>query len=269
MKLAESGQLALSGALAGVDAVVNLAGAGVGDHRWTTRYKDLLVSSRVDATTTLAKAIAAQPAGARPSLLLNASAVGWYGDTGERPVDEETPAGDGFLADLCRVWEAATRPAEEAGVRVVRTRNGLVLHRDGGLLKPMLLQFRLGAGGKMGSGRQYVSWMALDDWLNAMVFLLARTNVAGPVNMVGPDPVTNAEMAKALGAELHRPALLPVPAFALKIVLGEFAGEALGSARVLPGALNRSGFHFAHSTVASALHAAITPLLAGAPEDAE
>lgn len=245
-------------ALSGVDAVVNLAGAGVGDHRWTSRYKDLLVSSRVDSTTTLAKAIATQPASARPGLLLNASAIGWYGDTGEQPVEEEAPAGDGFLSDLCRVWEAATRPAEDAGVRVVRTRNGLVLHRDGGLLKPMLLQFRLGAGGKMGSGRQYVSWMALDDWLNAMVFLLARTDVAGPVNMVGPAPVTNAEVAKALGAELHRPALLPVPGFALKLVLGEFAGEALGSARVLPGVLNRSGFHFAHSTVASALHAAVT-----------
>jgi uncharacterized protein (TIGR01777 family) len=244
--------------LSGVDAVVNLAGAGVGDHRWTTRYKNLLVSSRVDTTSTLAKAIVAVPADARPRLLLNASAVGWYGDTGERPVDEEAPAGDGFLPDLCRVWEAATRPAEDAGTRVVRIRSGLVLHRDGGMLKPMLLQFRLGAGGKLGSGRQYMPWIALDDWLTAVVFLLARTDVAGPVNVVGPAPVTSAEFAKALGAELHRPSLLPVPAFALRLALGEFSVEALTSSRVLPGVLNRSGFHFAHSTLASALHAAVT-----------
>ncbi|MFV2019873.1 TIGR01777 family oxidoreductase [Micromonospora sp. LOL_023] len=243
--------------LAGVSAVINLAGAGVGDKRWTDSYKALIRSSRVDSTSTLATAIAALPAADRPSVLLNSSAVGWYGDTGDQPVEENAPAGEGFLSDVARVWEAATGPAEDAGVRVVRLRTGLPLHRDGGLLKPQLLPFRLGLGGKLGSGRQWVPWIALADWLAAVSFLLEREDIAGPVNVVGPTPVTNAAFGKALGAAVHRPAIMPIPALALQVALGEFAVEALRSARVLPGVLNQAGFDFQYPDLPQALQAAL------------
>lgn len=242
---------------AGVSAVINLAGAGVGDKRWTDSYKALIRSSRVDSTSTLATAIAALPAGDRPSVLLNSSAVGWYGDTGDQPVEENAPAGEGFLSDVARVWEAATGPAEDAGVRVVRLRTGLPLHRDGGLLKPQLLPFRLGVGGKLGSGRQWVPWIALADWLAAVSFLLERDDIAGPVNVVGPTPVTNAAFGKALGAAVHRPAIMPIPALALQVALGEFAVEALRSSRVLPGVLNQAGFDFRYPDLPQALQAAL------------
>ncbi|MEV0567686.1 TIGR01777 family oxidoreductase [Dactylosporangium sp. NPDC050588] len=243
-------------AVAGKDAVINLAGAGVGDRRWTEQYKRTLRTSRVDTTGTLAKAIAA--AGAqRPAVLLNSSAVGFYGDTGDRPVDEQSPAGAGFLADLCRVWEAATRPAEDAGTRVALLRTGFPLARDGGLLKPLYLQFKLFAGGRMGGGRQYLPWMSLPDWLGAVEFVLER-DLAGPVNLTGPEPVTNAEFSATLAKVLHRPNLLPVPGFALKAAVGEFGGEALVSQRVLPGVLVREGFPFAHRTVEAALQQAVS-----------
>lgn len=251
-----SGQLDPA-AFAGVTAVINLAGAGVGDKRWTDSYKALIRSSRVDSTGTLATAIGALPAADRPSVLLNSSAVGWYGDTGDQPVEENAPAGEGFLSDVARVWEAATGPAEDAGVRVVRLRTGLPLHRDGGLLKPQLLPFRLGVGGTLGSGRQWVPWIAMEDWLRAVPFLLERSDVAGPVNVVGPNPVTNAAFGKALGAAVHRPAIMPIPAFALQIALGEFAVEALRSSRVLPGVLNQAGFEFRYPALPGALHAAL------------
>ncbi|MGR6321255.1 TIGR01777 family oxidoreductase [Micromonospora soli] len=244
--------------VADADAVVNLAGAGVGDKRWNDEYKKVIRSSRVDSTTTLAITIAGLAAADRPAVLLNASAVGWYGNTGDRVVEEDSPAGDGFLADVCRVWEAATRPAEDADVRVVRLRTGLPLHRDGGMLKPQLLPFRLGVGGKLGSGRQWLPWISMRDWLDAVAFLLAREDVAGPVNVVGPNPVTNAEFTRELGRQLHRPAIMPVPALALKIALGGFAHEALTSARVLPGALTKAGFDWTHRDLPSALHAALT-----------
>ncbi|HEX8628411.1 MAG TPA: TIGR01777 family oxidoreductase [Catenuloplanes sp.] len=240
------------------DVVVNLAGAGVGDKRWTESYKNVIRSSRVDTTHTLATAIAATPAVARPRALLNSSAVGWYGDTGDRPVEEDAPAGDGFLADVCRVWEAAARPAEDAGVRVALLRTGLPLHATGGLLKPQLLAFKLGVGGKLGSGRQWVPWISLEDWLASIGFLLARTDISGPVNLVGPAPVTNAEFTKALGAAVHRPAVMPIPTIGLKVALGGFAGEALRSARVLPGVLHRTGFEYAHPSLQAGLHAALT-----------
>ena len=245
-------------ALAGVDAVVNLAGANVGGQRWTDRYRQLLRSSRVDTTGTLARAIAGRPAGARPAVLVNASAIGWYGDTGDRPVEEDAPPGDSFLADLCRVWEAATGPAEDAGVRVLRLRSGYPLHRDGGLLKPQLLPFKLGIGGPLGGGRQWLPWLSLADWLAAVVFLLDRDGIAGPVNVVGPAPVTNREFTRELAAALHRPALIPVPGIALKLALGGLAAEALSSSRVLPGVLSRAGFHYQHPDLPSALHAALT-----------
>ncbi|MFY1699001.1 MULTISPECIES: TIGR01777 family oxidoreductase [unclassified Solwaraspora] len=251
-----SGQLDPA-AFDGVRAVVNLAGAGVGDKRWTDSYKALIRSSRVDSTGTLATAIAALPATDRPAVLLNSSAVGWYGDTGDQPVEEDAPAGEGFLSDVARVWEAATRPAEDAGVRVVRLRTGLPLHRDGGLLKPQLLPFRLGLGGKLGSGRQWVPWIAIQDWLSAVVFLLERDDVSGPVNVVGPNPVTNAAFGTALGAAVHRPAIMPIPAFALQIALGEFAVEALRSTRVLPGVLTGAGFTYRYPQLAGALQAAL------------
>lgn len=244
-------------ALSGIDAVINLAGAGVGDKRWTDAYKRLLRTSRIDSTGTLARTIAGRPATDRPRLLMNSSAIGWYGDTGDRAVEEAAPAGDGFLADMCRVWEAATGPAESAGVRVVRLRTGYALHRDGGYLKPQLLPFRLGIAGRMGSGRQWLPWISLADWLAAMTFLLERDDIAGPVNVVSPAPVTNADFTKALAAALHRPALIPIPGPALQIAVGGLSTEILTSARVMPGVLTREGFGYRHPDLQSALHAAL------------
>jgi uncharacterized protein (TIGR01777 family) len=248
----------LDGAVvAAADAVINLAGAGVGDKRWSAQYKSVLVDSRVDATRTLARAIAA--AKGRPRVLLNSSAVGYYGDTGDRAVDETSPAGEGFLADLCKVWEAATRPAEDAGTRVALLRTGFPLAADGGLLKPLYLQFRLFAGGRMGSGRQYLPWISVPDWLDAVSFLLDR-EIGGPVNLTGPEPVTNAEFSAALAHALHRPNLLVVPGFALRAAVGGFGGEALASQRVLPAVLAREGFPFAHRTVQEALAQAVSAI---------
>ncbi|WP_091350113.1 TIGR01777 family oxidoreductase [Micromonospora rhizosphaerae] len=244
--------------VADADAVVNLAGAGVGDKRWNDEYRKLIRSSRVDSTTTLAITIAGLPAEDRPAVFLNSSAVGWYGNTGDRVVEEDSPAGEGFLADVCRVWEAATRPAEDAGVRVVRLRTGLPLHRAGGMLKPQLLPFKLGVAGRLGSGRQWLPWISMRDWLDAAAFLLDRDDLAGPVNVVGPNPVTNAEFTKELARQLHRPAIIPIPALALKITLGGFAHEALTSARVLPGVLSRAGLTYHHPDLPTALHAALT-----------
>ncbi|WP_027659092.1 TIGR01777 family oxidoreductase [Salinispora fenicalii] len=243
--------------VAEADAVVNLAGAGVGDRRWNDEYRRVIRSSRVDTTTTLAITIAGLRTADRPKVLVNSSAVGWYGNTGDRAVDEEAAAGEGFLADVCRVWEAATRPAEDAGVRVVRLRTGLPLHRDGGLLKPMLLPFRLGIAGRLGNGRQWLPWIALVDWVDAAALAIGQADLTGPVNAVGPAPVTNAEFTRELARQLHRPAVIPIPALALKVALGGFAQEALTSARVLPGALTRAGFTYRHPDLASALHAGL------------
>jgi len=245
--------------VAGAGAVINLAGAGVGDKRWTAAYKSQLRSSRVDTTGTLARAITQVDPAERPRTLLQGSAVGWYGDTGDRKVTEEAPAGSGFLADVCRVWEAAARPAEDAGTRVVLMRTGFPLSADGGLLKPQMLPFRLGVGGKLAGGRQWFPWIALPDWLDAVEFLLERQDIAGPVNVVGPDPVTNATFTEALGRLLRRPTVMPVPGFALQVVLGELAGEALRSQRVMPGVLSKAGFRWAHPTLESALRTALEP----------
>jgi uncharacterized protein (TIGR01777 family) len=242
---------------AGYDLVVNLAGAGVGDRRWTEEYKRTLRSSRVDSTATLARTLAAMPAGERPATLVNASAVGWYGDTGDRPVTEKEPAGTGFFPDLCRDWEAATGPAEQAGVRVVRLRTGLPLDARGGLLKPLLLVFKAGVGGKLGDGRQYMPWIAMADWLAAVDFLIARPEIAGPVNVTAPNPATNAEFTAAMGRVLHRPTLLPVPRVGLRVVAGEFGGEATASQRVIPAVLQRAGFDFQYPDLEPALRAAL------------
>lgn len=244
-------------ALAGADAVINLAGASIGGQRWTARYREVLRTSRTNTTGTIARTLAALPSTDRPQVLLNASAIGWYGDTGDRPIEEDAPPGEGFMASIARDWEAAVQPAEDAGVRVVRLRSGLPLHRDGGLLKPQLLPFKLGLGGTFGNGRQWIPWMSLVDWVSAVVFLLGRDDITGPVNVVGPAPVTNREFTKELGRALRRPAIWPVPAFALYALLGGLAAEALVSHRVLPGVLNRAGFTFQHTDLPSALRAAL------------
>jgi uncharacterized protein (TIGR01777 family) len=237
-----------------VDAVVNLAGANVG-RLWTEAYKRKIRDSRVDTTATLAAAIAS--ADHRPATLLNASAVGYYGDAGDRPIDETAPAGRDFLAGVCQEWEAATRPAEDAGVRVVKLRTGLPLHPGGGLLGPMLIPFRLFLGARLGNGRQYLPWIALADWLSAVRFVLDRTDISGPVNLTAPEPVTNAEFTRALADVLHRPAVFAVPRFVVRAALREFSVEVLGSKRVLPGVLRGAGFEFQHTDVRSALRAVL------------
>lgn len=251
-------------AVAGMDAVINLAGTPVGSNLgrlnlpvriWTRRYREQFRASRVDTTSALARAIAA--AKPKPAVFLAASSVGWYGDTGETEVDEHAPPGDGYLADVARVWEAATGPAEDAGVRVVRLRTGFPLYRDGGLLGPMMLPFRLGLGGRVGSGRQWVPWISMVDWLDAAAFLLTREDLAGPVNMVGPAPVRSAELTRALARELHRPAVLPIPGPLLRVLLNEFGTDVLVSKRVVPGVLQRAGFSFTHTDVRSAVRAAL------------
>ena len=244
-------------ALAGVDAVINLAGAGVGDHRWTDDYKAEILGSRVDGTSLLARTMAALSP--RPSVLVNASAIGWYGDTGDRAVDETAPAGAGFLADVVREWEAATKPAEDAGIRVVRLRTGLVVARDGGAWARLFPIFKLGLGGRMGSGRQYWSWISLRDEVRAITFCLEDASVHGPVNLTGPTPVTNAEVVAAMGEVLSRPTVLPVPAFALQLALGEFSTEILSSSRVLPRALERAGFTWQDESIADAIRWAQGP----------
>jgi uncharacterized protein len=245
--------------VAGTGVVINLAGAGVADRRWTAHYKSLLRSSRVDTTGTIARAIHLLPHADRPATLLQASAVGWYGDTGDRAVTEEAPAGNTFLADLCRVWEAAARPAEDAGTRVVLLRTGLPVDGSGGLLKPLLLPFRLGAGARIGGGRQWMPWVALTDWLRAVDFLVEHHEVAGPVNVVAPTPVTNAAFTKAFGRAVHRPALLAVPGIALRVGLGEFSGELERSQRVLPAVLERAGFDWMYPDIDAALQVALDP----------
>lgn len=238
--------------LADVDAVVNLAGAGIGDKRWNDERKRVVLASRLDSTGTVAEALAA--AEPRPRTLLSASAIGYYGDTGDTAVDETAPAGTGFLADVCRQWEDATAPAEQTGVRVAHLRTGLVCGR-GGLLGKLLPLVKLGLGGPLASGRQYWSWISLADEVDAIRHLLATGAVTGPVNVTGPEPVTNREFTKALGRVLHRPVLAPpVPRFALRIAVGEFADEGVvAGQRVLPRVLEDSGYQFRHRTAEQAL----------------
>lgn len=244
--------------LAGADAVVNLAGAGVEDKRWSDSYKQTLITSRTRPTSTLAQALAGLSAGQRPPLLVNASAVGFYGDTGDTVVDEGSLAGTGFFPDLCQAWERSTIPAREAGVRVVLLRSGLVLDSAGGLLRPIALATRLFAGGPLAGGRNWMPWISMADWIGAVRFLMDREDLAGPVNVVGPDPVRNKDFTAALARALRRPAPWPIPKFALRIVLGEFANEAVANQRVLPAVLNRAGYTFEHSDVDSALRVALT-----------
>lgn len=241
-------------ALAGTDAVVHLAGAGVGDQRWTDAYKKKILDSRVDSTHTIVRAmIELDP---KPRTFVAGSAIGWYGDTGDRKVDESDPAGSGFLADVVRAWEAAASPAADAGIRVTHARTGLVVAKEGGAWARLFPIFRLGLGGKLGSGRQYWSWISLRDEVAALTFLLDNQAMSGPVNLTGPHPATNAEVTAAMGRVLGRPTVFPVPAFALKTALGEFSTEILGSARVLPAVLESAGFVWQDPTVESAIRAA-------------
>ncbi|HEX5200936.1 TIGR01777 family oxidoreductase [Paractinoplanes rhizophilus] len=244
-------------AVAAADVVVNLSGANIGTHRWTAHYRRALRSSRLDTTGTLARAVKQLPAADRPRVMLQASGVGRYGDTGDRPATEETPAGKTFLADLCRVWEAAARPAEDAGTRVVLLRTAPLLDGAGGMLKPLLIPFRLGAGAKLGGGRQWMAWMALADWLGAAEFLLDRDDIAGPVNLVSAVQCTNAEFTRALGRALRRPAVLSVPGFALDLALGGLAEELQISQRVVPAVLEKAGFHWSYPDIDAALRVAV------------
>ena len=233
-------------ALAGVDAVIHLAGAGVSDKRWTKKYKSEILNSRLLGTTTIAKAVAI----VKPQVFISASAIGWYGESGNRAVIESDRVGDDFLAAVCREWESA---ADLAGdVRTVKLRTGLVLDPTGGALGKMLPIFRFGLGGKLSNGKQWWSWITLHDQIRAIAFLL-ENKISGPVNLTSPNPVTNSEFTAGLARAMHRPALFPVPAFALKIVLGGFSAEVLGSKKVMPQALTEAGFTFDYPHISSAL----------------
>ena len=236
-------------ALAGVDAVIHLAGAGVGDKRWTKKYKSEILNSRLLGTTTIANAVAQ----VKPRVFISASAIGWYGETGNRAVSENDRGGDDFLAAVCREWEAA---ADLAGdVRTAKIRTGLVLDPTGGALGRMLPLFRFGLGGKLGSGKQWWSWITLHDHLRAVEFILENEKMAGAVNLTSPNPVTNQEFTSALARALRRPALFPAPAFALKAALGGFSTEILGSKKVIPTALLDAGFTFDYPHIGPALDA--------------
>jgi len=239
--------------LEGTRAVVHLAGAGVADKRWTPAYQAEIRTSRVRGTRALVRALAAMTA--PPGVLLAGSAIGWYGDTGGREVTEADPAGQGFLPELVRDWEAAACEAAPAGIRVVNLRSGLVLSRNGGMLGRLLPFFRLGLGGRIGSGRQVMSWIGLSEWVAAARFLLGRDGVTGPVNLTTPNPVSNAEFTAALAAAVHRPAVMLVPVPALKLAVGGVSSDILSSARVMPRRLLAEGYRFAHPGIAGALAA--------------
>ena len=233
-------------ALDGVDAVIHLAGAGVGDKRWSSKYKSEILNSRLLGTTTIANAVAA----IKPKVFISASAMGWYGETGNRAVTEKDRAGDDFLAAVCHEWENA---ADLAGdVRTVKLRTGLVLDPTGGALGRMIPLFRFGIGGRLGSGKQWWSWITLHDVIRAVTFALENP-IAGPINLTAPNPVTNQEFTAALARALHRPAVFPVPAIALKIAFGGFASEMLGSKKVIPEALMEAGFTFDYPHIGAAL----------------
>ena len=245
----DSGELD-AGALTGVDAVVNLCGIGIGRRRWSGAFKQNLRDSRITPTEVLSAAVADAGVG----VLVNASAVGYYGDTKDRAVDETASSRRGFLAQLCKDWEAATEPARDAGTRVVLARTGVVLASSGGALRRLRPVFSVGLGARLGSGRQYMAWISLEDQVRALQFAISDRRLSGPVNLTGPAPVTNAEFTAALGRAVNRSTSLMMPGFAVRAALGEFADEALLSGqRAIPAALERAGFEFHHNTVGEAL----------------
>jgi uncharacterized protein (TIGR01777 family) len=238
--------------LSGVDAVVHLAGEGIAAHRWTESFKHKIRDSRVRGTRLLCETLASLSV--KPAVLVSASAVGYYGDRGDEPVNESSPPGSGFLADVCQQWEAATHPARDADIRVVNLRTGVVLSSKRGALAQMLTPFRLGLGGAIGSGRQYISWITLDDLIRVIQFALHAAALSGPANAVAPEPATNRELTKTLGRVLGRPTIFPMPAAAARLAFGEMANEMLlGGARVEPRALSNAGFEFAYPQLEPAL----------------
>ena len=239
-------------AFTGCDAVINLSGANIGDKRWTDQYKAELLSSRLQSTTLLATTMAGLDT--KPSVFISGSAIGWYGDRGDERLDELSAAGTDFLSNLCQQWEAATMPAEDAGIRTVHVRTGIVLSAQGGALKKQLPLFKLGLGGRFGSGHQWQSWISIDDEVDALSHLLT-TDICGAVNLTAPNPITNSEFTATLGKVLHRPAVLPIPSFGPKMLFGGEMVDALllGGQRVSPTALQRSGYEFHHETLDSAL----------------
>lgn len=246
-----------TGALEGFTASIHLSGADVSAHRWTAAYKHEIVTSRVNSTRALATALA----GLRvpPKTLLVASAVGIYGNRGEEALDEHSSPGSGFLAEVCAAWEAAAQPAVDAGIRVVPLRFGVVLAPDGGAVARMIPLFKLGLGGRLGNGKQWMSCVSLTDVVRAAMFAIETPSISGPINVTAPSPVTNAYFTRALASRLHRPALIPAPAFALRLAFGEMADEALlASARVYPRKLIDAGFTFSHPTIENALAAILS-----------
>ncbi|MCQ4045910.1 TIGR01777 family oxidoreductase [Streptantibioticus rubrisoli] len=241
--------------LAGCEAVVHLAGAGVADRRWTEAYKKEIRDSRVLGTEAVADAVAKLDP--PPKVLVSGSAIGIYGDTGDRVVDESAPPGRGFLAEVCQEWERAAAVTAAAGVRTVLARTGLVVARGGGAWGKLFPLFRAGLGGRLGSGRQYWSFIALHDEIAALRFLIDNPGLSGPVNLTAPEPVTNREVTAAMGRVLHRPTLAAVPAPALRIALGEFASDVLGSQRVVPRRLLDAGFAFEHPEIEQSIRAAL------------
>jgi uncharacterized protein (TIGR01777 family) len=245
-----------AGALEGVDAVVNLCGVNVGAKRWSGAFQQSLRDSRIGPTEVLSNAVVS----AGVPVLVNASAVGYYGDTRNRVVDETAPAGDGFLAGLCEDWEAATDWAAQSHVRVVLVRTGLVLAPIGGMLGRLKPVFSFGLGAQLGNGRQYMPWISLEDEIRALLFTISHDDLAGPVNLTGPAPVTNAEFTASFGRAVNRPTLMVVPGFALRTLFGGFADEGLLSGqRAIPAALERAGFEFHHNTIGEALAYATAP----------
>ena len=243
-------------ALDGVDAVVNLCGVNVGEKRWSGAFKQILRDSRIGPTEVISAAVVE----AGVPTLINASAVGYYGDTDSETVDETVPAGEGFMAQLCEDWEAATSFAAHDGTRVVLVRSGLVLSPSGGILGRVKPLFSFGLGARLGNGRQYMPWISLEDEVRALLFAISHDDVSGPVNLTGPAPVTNAEFTAALGRTVNRPTPLIVPGFALRTLLGEFAEEGLlGGQRAIPAVLERAGFVFHHNTIGEALAFATAP----------
>jgi uncharacterized protein len=244
-----------SGAVDGIDAVVHLAGAGIGDKRWSPARKREIRESRVRGTDLLARTLAglSRP----PAVFVSGSAVGYYGDRGDEELTEQSAPGADFLAEVAQAWEAAAQPAVDAGIRTVFLRNGVVLAADGGMLPRLVTLFRFFVGGRLGSGRQWLSWVSIDDEVGVIRLLFDRADVSGPVNVTGPSPATNAEFTEALGAALHRPTVVPVPRFGPRLVLGrEMADELLFvSQRAVPAALTAAGYEFAHRDVATALRA--------------
>lgn len=236
----------------GCDAVINLSGANIGDKRWTDQYKSELLSSRLQTTTLLATTMAGLDK--KPSVFISGSAIGWYGDRGDERLDELSPAGADFLSNLCQQWEAATLPAEDAGIRTVHVRTGIVLSAQGGALKKQLPLFKLGLGGRFGNGHQWQSWISINDEVGAITHLLT-TDICGAVNITAPNPVTNSEFTTTLAKVLHRPAVLPIPSFGPKMLFGGEMVDALllSGQRVSPTALQRSGYEFLHETLDVAL----------------